>query len=150
MVMSGEQSIVKVMRVRSGGRLPQRATPGAAGLDLHACLAEAKTMNIGCDPVLVPTGIAIELPPGHEAQIRPRSGLSLRGIMVAFGTVDCDYRGELLVTMYVVGSRSSYTISDGDRIAQLVITALIEPVIQEVAQLAPTARGKAGHGSTGI
>ena len=150
MVVSSGRSVVKVMRVRAGGRLPQRATPGAAGLDLHACLAEAGTMKIGCDPVLVPTGIAVELPPGHEAQIRPRSGLSLRGIMVAFGTVDCDYRGELLVTMYVVGGRSSYTISDGDRIAQLVIAALIEPVVQEVTQLAPTARGEAGHGSTGI
>lgn len=148
--MSTGQSVLKVMRVRSGSRLPQRATPGAAGLDLHACLTEARTMKIGCDPVLAPTGIAVELPPGHEGQIRPRSGLSLRGVMVALGTVDCDYRGELLVTMYVVGSCSSYTISDGDRIAQLVITALIEPVVQEVTQLAPTLRGEAGHGSTGI
>ena len=141
---------LKVKRLRPGARLPQRATPGAAGLDLYACLDSASgAMDVGHDPVKVPTGIAIEIPPGYEGQIRPRSGLSAQGVGVTFGTIDSDYRGEVLVTMYMFASRSSHTIRHGDRIAQLVIAPVAQLEVEEAQDLSPTERGPGGHGSTG-
>lgn len=143
-----EAPVLKVKRLRPGARLPTRATPGASGLDLYAC-PEGEEMELGPDPVLVPTGIAIELPPGYEGQVRPRSSLSLQGVGVSLGTIDADYRGELLVAMYVFGSRRSYTVRRGDRIAQLVIARVEALPVREVAELSPTERGSGGHGSTG-
>ncbi|MBI2861339.1 MAG: dUTP diphosphatase [Chloroflexi bacterium] len=139
---------LKVQRLRPDSRLPNRATPTASGYDLFACLEEGE-LTIGPDPVLVPTGIAIEVPIGYDAQVRPRSGLSSRGVGVAFGTIDSDYRGEVLVTMYVFGNRQSYTVRHGDRIAQLVISRLADLSVQAVEELSPTERGTGGHGSTG-
>ena len=147
--MSPKRSPLKVKRLHPGAHLPQRATPGAAGLDLFACLQGIDAIDVGRDPLLIPTGIAIGLPPGYEAQIRPRSGLSARGVAVTFGTIDNDYRGEIIVTMYVFGSRSSHTIRHGDRIAQLIISRVEDPPIREVSTLSPTERGTGGHGSTG-
>ena len=141
---------LKVKRLKPCARLPKHATPGSVGLDLYACLDGIGKMNISSDPVLVPTGIAIELEQGYEAQIRPRSGLSSRGVMVAFGTVDSDYRGELFVTMYVVGRRSEHTLADGDRIAQLVLSTVVKSTVREVSELTSTTRGSGGHGSTGV
>ncbi len=106
-------------------------------------------MDVGSDPVLVPTGLAIEIPTGHDAQIRPRSGLSARGVIATFGTLDSDYRGEVFVTLYCVGSAAPYRVRDGDRIAQLVVTRLAELSLVEVDALSETERGAAGHGSTG-
>lgn len=100
-------------------------------------------------PQKVPTGIAIQFPPGFDAQIRPRSGLSSKGVGVAFGTVDADYRGEVLVTMWTFGDLGSYELHDGDRIAQLVFVALAPVEVAEVTQLDETPRGEGGHGSTG-
>jgi dUTP pyrophosphatase len=141
---------LKVKLLRPGAHPPQRATPGAAGLDLCACLDPLSgSIGIGQDPVTVPTGIAIELPPGYEAQIRPRSGLSARGVNVTFGTVDNDYRGEVLVTMHVFGSRPSHTVHHGDRIAQLVIASVTQLAVEETQELSTTERGAGGHGSTG-
>lgn len=99
--------------------------------------------------MLVPTGIAVEVPPGFDVQVRPRSGLSLKGVAVAFGTVDADYRGELLVTMWTFGDLDAYVINDGDRIAQLVVAQLAPVRVVEAAQLSPSERGAGGHGSSG-
>ena len=139
---------LNVKRLRPEAKLPLRATEGASGLDLYACLPDAD-VTLGPDPVRVNTGVAIECPAGYDAQIRPRSGLSLKGVGVAFGTVDSDYRGELLVTMWVFGSKTEHTIRHGDRIAQLVIAPLAEAAIVEVAELSDSVRGSGGHGSTG-
>jgi dUTP pyrophosphatase len=141
---------LKVLRLRPDAELPRRASTGASGLDLFACLPDGGPLHLSPDPTLVPTGIAIEIPPGYDAQVRPRSGLTARGVMVAFGTVDADYRGELLVTMYVYGSRGSFTVNHGDRIAQLVIARLAQIDVCEVDELSSTERGAGGHGSTGI
>ena len=139
---------LKVRRLHPEAQLPPRATEGASGLDLHACLPDGDIV-LGPDPQRVATGIAIEFPPGFDAQIRPRSGLSLKGVNVAFGTIDSDYRGELLVTMWVFGSKTAHTISHGDRIAQLVLAPLAEAAVVEVEELSESERGAGGHGSTG-
>lgn len=139
---------LKIKRIVADAKLPERATEGASGLDLCAYLPDGEII-LGIDPVRVPTGIAIELPEGYEAQVRPRSGLSLKGIGVSFGTIDSDYRGEVLVTMWVFGSRREYTVRHGDRIAQLVIARLAELPVVEVDELTSSERGAGGHGSTG-
>jgi len=144
-----QDSVLKVQRLRPSARLPVRATAAASGLDLFACPENPEGLVLGRDPVLVPTGIALEIPPGFDAQIRPRSGLSARGVGVALGTIDSDYRGEVLVTMYVFGSQDSFRIRDGDRIAQLVLSRLAELPVVEAQELSPTPRGSGGHGSTG-
>jgi dUTP pyrophosphatase len=142
-------SLLKVKRLRPGAKLPLRATLGASGFDLFACIEDGGSFEVTQDPQLVPTGIAIEFPIGFDATIRPRSGLASRGVHVILGTIDSDYRGELLVSMHVIGSRSSYTVQDGERIAQLVITRLADASVCEVEDLSQTARGSGGHGSTG-
>jgi dUTP pyrophosphatase len=99
----------------------------------------------------VPTGWAMELPPGYEAQIRPRSGLSLRhGITVvnAPGTIDSDYRGEIVVLLVNLGE-GPYTIAPGDRVAQMVVAPVVRVTVEEVAELSDTARGAGGFGHTG-
>ena len=138
---------LSVKRLRPEAKLPLRATEGASGLDLYACLPDGD-VTLGPDPVRVNTGVAIECPAGYDAQIRPRSGLSLKGVGVAFGTIDSDYRGELLVTMWVFGSKVEHTVSHGDRIAQLLSAPLAEAAIVEVTELNESARGSGGHGST--
>ena len=143
-----EPITLKVKRLQPEALLPMRATQGASGLDLHACLPDGDVV-LGPDPQRVSTGVAIEFPPGFDAQIRPRSGLSLKGVGVAFGTIDSDYRGELLVTMWVFGSKTEHTVSHGDRIAQLVIAPLADAAVVEVDDLSESERGEGGHGSTG-
>ena len=106
-------------------------------------------MVIGQEPALVPTGIAVEAPPGYDVQVRPRSGLSSKGVQVTFGTIDSDYRGEVLVTMYVLPYREPHVIRQGDRIAQLVIGRTAEVAIVEAEALSASERGSGGHGSTG-
>jgi len=146
--LRGVAPTLKVQRLHAEARLPARATPGASGLDLYACLPDGD-VALGPDPVRVPTGIAIEFPAGYDAQVRPRSGLSLQGVGVSFGTIDSDYRGEVLVTMWVFGSRTEHRVRHGDRIAQLVIARLAELPVVEVDALTRTERGASGHGSTG-
>jgi dUTP pyrophosphatase len=138
---------VRVQKLRPGARMPARATANATGFDLYACIDG--TLTLGRHPQLVTTGIALEAPPGADAQVRPRSGLSLKGVGVAFGTIDPDYRGELLVTMWTFGHLEAYTLRDGDRIAQLVIAQAVPARLIEVTALAPSSRGEGGHGSTG-
>jgi dUTP pyrophosphatase len=138
---------LRVRRLHASARLPQRATPHATGIDVYARLDAPLTLTLA--PQMVGTGIAIEFPPGYDVQVRPRSGLSARGVGVAFGTIDADYRGELLVTMWVFGGQTSYVLHDGDRIAQLVVAQLAPVTVVEAAELSATERGCGGHGSTG-
>lgn len=144
--MSGP-AVLRVQRLRPDARLPQRATPDSTGFDLYACLDGE--LVVGQEPTLVPTGIAVEARPGYDVQIRPRSGLSAKGVQVTFGTIDADYRGELLVTMYVLPYREPHTVRPGDRIAQLVVATTAEAVIEEADTLSASQRGSGGHGSTG-
>ncbi|HEY5625303.1 MAG TPA: dUTP diphosphatase [Dehalococcoidia bacterium] len=138
---------MRVKRLRPGARLPERATEGASGYDLYACLDAP--MLVGHEPVQVPTGIAIEIGAGYDVQIRPRSGLSSKGVVVALGTIDSDYRGELLVTMHALHYREPHEVNDGDRIAQLVIGHALAMEMAVADDLSATARGAGGHGSTG-
>lgn len=138
---------LRVLRLRDGARLPAHSTPAATGFDLHACLDAP--LALGPAPRLVPTGIAIEFPAGYDVQVRPRSGLSAKGVGVAFGTIDADYRGEVLVTMWTFGGLASYELQPGDRIAQLVVARLAAVEVVEASELSPTSRGDGGHGSTG-
>ena len=131
-------------------RLPERATEGSTGLDLFAYIEKGARVTLGEKPKLVGTGIAVEVPRGYDVQIRPRSGLSARGVVAAFGTVDSDYRGELLVTMYTLGQGSTFDVRHGDRIAQLVVSKVADLPVEEVEELSSTARGPQGHGSTGM
>ncbi len=124
----------------------------AAGLDLSASIPEGETLTLAPgERALVPAGIALELPEGLEAQVRPRSGLAHRhGVTVlnAPGTIDADYRGEICVLLINHGTQP-FTISRGDRIAQLVIAPVIAASLEAVAVLEATARNSGGFGSTG-
>jgi dUTP pyrophosphatase len=144
-----ETSLLKVKRLRPGARLPERATAGSSGFDLYACVDGDDHVVLGRRPQRVGTGIAIEFPRGFDVQVRPRSGLAAKGVGVTLGTIDSDYRGEVLVTMYVFGDIDEYRVANGDRIAQLVVTRLGELDVVEVEELMETARGAGGHGSTG-
>ena len=144
------EPIVRVFKVRPTARVPSRASDGAAGLDLHADLTGSIVIARGAI-VVVPTGIALALPAGHEGQVRPRSGLAAKhGITVlnAPGTIDEDFRGEVQVILVNHGARE-YHLSAGDRIAQLVIAKIEKPRIVEVTTLDVTTRGEGGLGSTG-
>jgi dUTP pyrophosphatase len=141
---------IEIMRLENGLGLPLPAyeTAGAAGMDLRS--AQELIVAPGAR-ALVATGFAIALPEGHEAQIRPRSGLAVKhGITVlnAPGTVDCDYRGEIKVALVNHGSEV-FAISRGDRIAQMVIAPIVRAVLVEKETLDHTARGNGGFGSSG-
>jgi dUTP pyrophosphatase len=140
--------VLRVKRLSENARLPERATEGATGFDLYACL-DGGSLLVGQEPVRVPTGVAIETPYGLDAQVRPRSGLSAKGVMVTFGTIDPDYRGEVLVTMYTLAYRGPHEVHDGDRIAQLVLAQVADLALEEADELTETARAARGHGSTG-
>jgi dUTP pyrophosphatase len=141
--------VLKVKLLRPGARLPERATAGSSGLDLYACLDAPGYVDLTPDVTLVPTGIAIEAPAGYDAQVRPRSGLGRQGVNIIYGTLDSDYRGEVLVSMYAFGSRTSYRVQHGDRIAQLVLSRVAGLAVVEVSELSPSGRDQGGHGSTG-
>lgn len=148
--MSGPRPTLRVRRLRAEARLPSYATDGAAGLDLAACLDAELRLAPG-DRAAVPTGIAIALPPGHEGQVRPRSGLARRhGVTVvnAPGTVDEDYRGEVQVLLVNLGD-APVVLRTGDRIAQLVVAPVTRVSVDEADALDDTARGHGGFGSTG-
>lgn len=153
--MSGTEVVVEVMRLAHHDPdlpLPAYETAGAAGMDLRACLPGRGSLEIAPGArALVPTGLALALPEGWEAQVRPRSGLALRhGVTVANapGTVDSDYRGELKVILVNLG-RAPAEIEHGARIAQLVVAPVARARWAEVGELAATARGAGGFGSTG-
>lgn len=148
-MVTAERVLLKLKRLRPEARLPVRATPGSSGLDLYACIPDPGYLYLTPNPVLTPTGIAMEFPEGFDVQVRPRSGLTAKGVGVALGTIDSDYRGELFVTMWVFGRRKSYRINHGDRIAQIVVARLAPLLVVETEELTETARGAGGHGSTG-
>jgi dUTP pyrophosphatase len=130
--------------------LPRPASPGAAGSDLRAALAEPLVLAPGARAA-VPTGLVLEVPPGCEAQVRPRSGLALdHGVTVANapGTIDSDYRGEVAVLLVNLGSEP-YTVRRGDRVAQLVVARVESVDWEESDELSASERGAGGFGSTG-
>jgi dUTP pyrophosphatase len=129
--------------------LPSYETEGAAGLDLRAAADEVLSPGARA---LVPTGVSISLPEGHEAQVRPRSGLAVkRGITVlnAPGTIDSDYRGEIKVPLINHG-QETVTIARGDRIAQMVVAPVARVTLVEADRLDDTSRGTGGFGSSGL
>jgi len=138
---------IHVKLLRDGARVPSRATALASGYDIHACIDAP--IELGQRPVVIPTGIAMEVPAGLDAQFRPRSGLARQGVLSTFGTLDADYRGEIMITMYTVAPDITYTVQPGDRIAQMVVGRLAPVEFEEVELLTETARGAGGHGSTG-
>jgi dUTP pyrophosphatase len=130
--------------------LPSYATPGSAGVDLAAAL-DADLLLAPGERAAVPTGIAIALPEGYEAQVRPRSGLALKhGITVlnSPGTIDADYRGEIQVILANLG-REAVAIRRGQRVAQLVVAPVSRVAWQETGELPDSGRGAGGFGSTG-
>ena len=133
--------------------LPAYQSAAAAGLDLIAALSDAAPVTLAPGArTLVPTGLAMALPPGFEAQIRPRSGLALKhGITVlnSPGTIDADYRGEVQVILVNLGD-APFVIRRGERIAQMVIASVTQATLVETANLDATARGTGGFGSTGL
>jgi dUTP pyrophosphatase len=150
--VSGPPVRVAIVRLRPEGalELPRYMSDGAAGMDLCADVVGDEVIDVG-DRRLVPTGLAIALPPGFEGQVRPRSGLAVRhGLTVlnAPGTIDADYRGEIKVLLVNLG-REPVTIRRGDRIAQLVVGPVSAVSWHEVGELPSTGRGEGGFGSTG-
>lgn len=146
---------VALKRLPHGDGLPLPAyeTPQSAGMDLSAALDEGEELVLAPGArALVPTGIAVALPAGYEAQVRPRSGLALKhGVTVlnAPGTIDADYRGEIGVILINTGS-ADFVVARGMRIAQLVVAPVRQALLVEVDRLGATERGAGGFGSTGV
>ncbi len=142
---------LKIKKLNENAKIPFRATPGSAGMDLYACIDEPITLE-GGEKAVIPTGIAIELPsPELGAFVFARSGLAIKhgiGLLNSVGVIDSDYRGEICVGV-INQLKETYTITPGERIAQLVImpVSLIEP--EEADSLGETERGAGGFGSTG-
>lgn len=151
--MTSSSLTLTVERLRSNAQLPVYATDGAAGLDLACAFEDAqpRTLRPG-EIVKVPTGLRVALPAGHEGQVRPRSGLAAKhGVTVlnAPGTIDEDYRGELMVLLVNHG-REPLELADGMRIAQLIVAPVARVgVVQATVLTEDTARGEGGFGSTG-
>ncbi|MEO0093048.1 MAG: dUTP diphosphatase [candidate division WOR-3 bacterium] len=146
--MKPKKIFVKIKFVRDIKKLPEKKTVGAVGYDLVSAI----------DAVIpphsfrgIPTGIALEIPESVEAQVRPRSGLALRhgiGILNGPGTIDSDYRGEIIVILFNF-SKKKFEIKKGDRIAQLVFAQVLNVDFKQVKKLSTTKRGKRGFGHTG-
>ncbi len=141
---------VTVLSHGEGLELPSYATPGSAGCDLRAAIAESLTLLPG-GRTLLPTGLAVAIPPGYEGQVRMRSGLAVRHGLTLLngpGTIDSDYRGEIQVILANLGSEP-VTIARGERIAQLVIAPVTRALWRVVDELPTTDRDAGGFGSTG-
>jgi len=141
---------VKIVRLNKQASLPVYATAHAAGMDISACIDEPVTLE-PFTTALIPSGFAIELPDGYEAQLRPRSGLALRS-MISLpntpATIDADYRGEVKVILINYG-KEPFIVRHGDRIAQMVIARVEQVRFEEVDELGSTVRGEGGFGHTG-
>jgi dUTP pyrophosphatase len=153
--MSMADSDVKVMIKRLEGQedipLPTYETGGSAGMDLRAAVKEQAVLRPG-EIKLIPTGLAVSIPPGFEAQVRPRSGLALRhglGMVNSPGTIDSDYRGEIGLVMINWGP-DPVVIKRGDRIAQMIITRVYRAEVVHVRDLDSTPRGDGGFGHSGL
>ncbi len=141
----------KIKVVSKSGYMPEYATEGSAGADLRAYLEEPVTLMPG-ERRLIPTGLFVELPLGMEAQVRARSGLSIKhgiGLVNGVGTVDSDYRGEWNVPLINWGDEP-YTIHNGDRIAQVVFSTFVQAEFEPAEEIDETERGSGGFGHTGI
>lgn len=136
-----------------GLALPRYETSGAAGMDLLAAVEEGAPLTLKPGArALVPTGLAIALPQGFEAQVRPRSGLAAKNgvtVLNSPGTIDCDYRGEVKVILINHGDEA-FVVTRGTRIAQMVVAPVTQAVLAEVDTLDETQRGAGGFGSTGV
>ena len=146
--------VLKIVRLRpdldADIPLPRYMTPQSAGMDICAAIENELILQKG-DFTLIPSGFAIALPPGFEAQIRPRSGLAAKhgiGLVNSPGTVDADYRGEIMMAVINLGGQS-YTIRRGDRIAQMIIKKVYHARLDVVEQLDKTQRDTGGFGHTG-
>jgi dUTP pyrophosphatase len=156
--LSGDPDGIEKVRVQvavlphgRGLPLPRPATPGASGVDLQAAIEEPLSIP-PLGRASVPTGIRVAIPEGWEWQVRPRSGLALRSGLTVLntpGTVDSDYRGEVLVILANLGD-SPVTVCRGDRIAQAVLCSVSSIGFQEVRELPDSSRGEGGFGSTGV
>ena len=146
--------LAKILRIDPGQTdipLPGYATAGSAGMDVCAAVENDIELQAG-ETSLIPTGFILELPEGHEAQIRPRSGLAIKhniGIMNSPGTIDSDYRGEVKIILTNFGTKP-FVIHRGDRIAQMIVTKYERVQWEETSSLADSKRGEGGFGHTGI
>ena len=141
---------IRVKKLRSGAILPTYGSEESAGADLYACLDEPLTVAPG-QTVWVPTGLAMELPAGYAGLVYARSGMACkRGLAPAnkVGVIDSDYRGELMIALHNHGTEPQ-TVSDGERVAQLILLPVLTPVYLEADALDETERGTGGFGSTG-
>jgi len=133
--------------------LPKYETEDSAGMDLYAALTEGKSITLGAlERTMIPTGLALALPPRYEAQVRPRSGLAAKNgvtVLNTPGTIDADYRGEVKVILVNL-SNEPFTIERGMRVAQMIIAPVTQGTWTEVDVLGETERGEGGFGSTGV
>lgn len=142
---------MKIKITSTSGRLPSYETSGSAGMDIRAFLKEPVTLLPG-KRALIPTGLFMEIPAGYEAQIRARSGLAIKngiGLVNGIGTIDSDYRGEIKIPLINWGE-DSFTVNDGDRVAQMVIAAYETAQWELSDELSDTDRGSGGFGHTGV
>jgi len=149
-MITKEKIVLKIEKLPHCAGLPEYKTEGAAGMDLVASNEEDVVLK-PLERFLIPTGIKIELPTGYEAQIRPRSGLSIKhgiSLINCVGTVDEDYRGEVKAGVVNL-SNETYVIKRGERIAQMVVAAVTKADVKVVSELTETVRGEGGFGSTG-
>lgn len=134
-----------------GAVLPSYQTKGAAGADICACIETDVVIGVG-ERVMVPTGLFFEIPQGYEVQVRPRSGLAVKNGVTCLntpGTIDSDYRGEVKVILINLGQKP-FTVKNGDRIAQIVVSPVEQVSFCKVDVLSSTERGEGGFGSTGV
>ena len=148
-----EKVFIKFKRLDSSNDLPLPCyeSEGSSGMDIRACVKDAVILKPG-QIKLIPTGLAVSIPFGYEAQMRPRSGLALKhgmGLVNSPGTIDSDYRGEIGIIMINWGE-NPFTIKRGDRIAQMIITKVCRADIAEVKILDDTSRGEGGFGHSGV
>jgi dUTP pyrophosphatase len=147
----GKNFFVKAQLLKKDAVLPVKQSAGAAGFDICACMDTPLTLS-PLERAAIPTGIALEIPPGYEGQVRPRSGLAkTKGVTVlnAPGTIDSDYRGEIHIIVINLGEEC-VTFQNGDRIAQIIFSPVQYAVMQVTDTLSVTERGGKGFGSTGL
>ena len=148
---AGNSPEIRVRKQVASLRLPEYASSGAAGMDIRAYV-ENDIIIPPLGRARIPTGLYVEIPEGYEAQVRPRSGLAYNNgvtVLNSPGTVDSDYRGELGVVLINFGAEP-FTVKNGERIAQMVISPVIRALVSEAEFLSQTVRGNGGFGSTGI
>ena len=143
--------VLKFQKLHNTVEIPKYETAGASGMDVRAFTEEEIELK-PMERKLIPTGFKMEIPVGYEAQIRPRSGLSIKNgisLINCIGTIDADYRGEVKVPLVNL-SGDTFIVKNGDRVAQMVIAPVIQPKIEIVDELSETTRQEGGFGSTGV